>query len=427
MRWRNPRWEPTSANAALWLLGLGMAVSLLGDTTLYVALPTRTAQAGILLSDVGLMLSANRAVRIFLNSPYGLLIERSPRRRVLVVSLFLGALVTWLYSAPGFWPLLAGRVLWGVAWAGIWLGGNAAVLDVSDDANRGRLVGRFQMWSFIGMGGSALLGGVLTDWLGYSRAFVVFALANLLMGVAWWLFLPETRRDSPAVSRQDAASHETLPALSPMDAQGRAPLIAATFLLGLNWLIFLGIIGAVLSLLLQQRVGNEVFLAGIVIPLASLTGALAAANHLLSLLASPLAGWLSDRRGNRWGLVVLALVVGIAALLMAAEGGGFVVVIGLLLSAVAMGVLQTQVMTLAGDHSGANRQGRVLGVLTTVGDLGAAAGPMLAFALLPLVDLRGVFLIAATLLTAMLPWTLWLARREFQVTRMRAAPPASAR
>ena len=48
-------------------LGLGTALSLMGDATLYTVLPTHTAEAGIPLSSVGIMLGINRAVRILLN------------------------------------------------------------------------------------------------------------------------------------------------------------------------------------------------------------------------------------------------------------------------------------------------------------------------------------------------------------------------
>lgn len=405
-------------STTLWLLGLGMAVSLLGDTTLYIVLPTHTAQAGILLTDVGLMLSANRAVRIFLNGPYGVLIERLPRRRVLVPSLLLGALTTLLYTIPGFWPMLVGRVLWGVAWAGIWLGGNTAVLDMSSDANRGRLVGQFQMWMFIGLGGSALLGGLLTDWLGYPATFVVFVGAGLVAALAWGLFLPETR---PASLPAGALALSPL-GIPPLPRPRRvAPLLTAVMLLGLNWLIFMGMLGAMLALLLRERVGDHVTLLGVLIPLATFTGALSAANQVLSLLASPAAGWLSDRSGDRWGLMVFALALGVASLVMVAEGVGAVAVVGLLLTAIATSVIQTQAVTLAGDYGEANHRGRVLGLLNTAGDVGSAAGPVLAFALLPLIALRGVCLLAAAALMLALPWTLWIAWRERRVRVMSLA------
>ncbi|MBZ0296095.1 MAG: MFS transporter, partial [Anaerolineae bacterium] len=136
---------PSSKARTLNLLGLGVMLSLVGDTAIYIVLPTHTVEAGILLVDVGLMLSANRLIRIFINSPYGYLIERWPRRRVLIASQLIGALANLLYLFPGFWPMLAGRLLWGVAWSGIWIGSNTAVLDIATRADRERLVGRHHM------------------------------------------------------------------------------------------------------------------------------------------------------------------------------------------------------------------------------------------------------------------------------------------
>ena len=119
-----------SHDRALFLIGLGVAISLLGDLTLYVVLPTHTRAAGIALADVGLMLSANRLIRILINGPAGVLIERWPRRRMVIPALFIGALSSLLYTIPGFWPLLIGRLLWGTAWAGVWLGASTMVLGM---------------------------------------------------------------------------------------------------------------------------------------------------------------------------------------------------------------------------------------------------------------------------------------------------------
>jgi MFS family permease len=68
------------------LLGIGIAISLLGDATLYTVLPHPdiSTQLGITLSMVGLLLGANRATRLVLNSPVGILYDRMPRRGLLI-------------------------------------------------------------------------------------------------------------------------------------------------------------------------------------------------------------------------------------------------------------------------------------------------------------------------------------------------------
>ena len=123
----------------LWPLGLGTALSLMGDATMYTVLPTHTVDAGIVLSSVGVLLGANRAVRILLNGPAGLAYDRCPRRWLFVPALFIGAVSTAIYAlVRGFWPLLMGRLLWGLAWSGIWVGGATVILDVTTDRDRGR-------------------------------------------------------------------------------------------------------------------------------------------------------------------------------------------------------------------------------------------------------------------------------------------------
>ena len=174
-------------------VSLATGLSLLGDTALYTVLPTNAAVAGVAIASVGVLLSVNRFIRLFLNTPIGLLADRWPRRRVFVPAVFLGAISTGLYAMTvGFWPLLFGRLLWGVAWAGIWVSGNAIILDITKDHDRGRWIGRYHFAFFFGAASGAILGGILTDWLGYRGAMTVAASLTLGGALVALLMLPET-------------------------------------------------------------------------------------------------------------------------------------------------------------------------------------------------------------------------------------------
>jgi len=398
-RWR----QSLSPRITLAIIGLGVALSLAGDSTLYVVLATHTTAAGILLTDVGLMLSANRLVRLPINTPVGLLLERLPRRGVLVPALFLGGFSTLLYTIPGFWTLLLGRLLWGLAWAGVWLGASTAVLDLTDETNRGQFSGQLQSWFFLGVGLSSILGGLLTDQLGYSTALLICAGLTLSAALIWLIVLPETR---PAGQPGESTAREHSPAhpLQAQPEQGGATrtLFTAIGVLGLNWLIFMGLIGATLPLLLQERIGDSLLLFSLTIPLSTVTGTLTAASQGSGLLAAAAAGWLSDRSSRRWGLILMACVAGVLALVLIAVGGPGIVIAAVLLGASATSVMQTQVMTLIGDRAGA-RRGRLLGITNTIGDLGSALAPLLAYMLLPGIGLSGLFWLAAALLVCALP------------------------
>lgn len=399
--WKRGRSSEVTPGKVLFPLGLGTALSLMGDAALYTVLPTHTAEAGITLMQVGIILSVNRAVRLFLNGPMGLAYDRSSRRRLFVPALFIGAFSTAVYAATrGFWPLLAGRLLWGLAWSGIWVGGATIILDVTTDRDRGRWTGLYQTWFFLGAAFAAFTGGLLTDQLGYSAAMWIGAVLTAVGGLVALVRLPETRaaKPDPVSFSEEKTSPNWL---------RNSELWVAVILQGINRFVFAGVLAATMALLVQDQLS----ITNLTIGVATLTGVLMAGRTVLSVIAAPLAGTLSDRLGNRWKVTLGGLLIGAVSMSLLSWSSPASILVGVLLGAVASGSVQALSTALTGDLVTRSRRGRAIGLLYTAGDLGSAAGPAVAYTLLLSIGLSGVYLISAGLFAVGAVLVLWLLKR----------------
>lgn len=388
------------AGRVLFPLGLGTALSLMGDATLYTVLPTHTEEAGVTLAGVGLLLGINRAVRLFTNGPAGLAYDRLPRRRLFLPALFLGALSTAIYAATqGFWPLFIGRLLWGIAWSGIWVGGATMIMDVAAPQERGRWTGLYQIWFFVGSALGSLGGGVLTDLVGYDATMWTGAGLTALGGLVALFLLPETSKLRASTVGPSARDPQTIlgPApgtgARPMGPRANCPLWLAVSMQGLNRFIVSGVVSGTIGLVIQDWTAST----GVAMGVATVTGLILAGRTLLSMVSAPLSGTLSDRLPSRWSVVAGGLAIGAAGMSLLAWGSTAGILLGISTVAVAGGNLQSLATALTGDTVMPEQRGRAIGLLHTVGDFGSAIGPSIAYALLPLLGLRTLYLLCAGL------------------------------
>jgi MFS family permease len=89
------------------------------------------------------------------------------------------------------------------------------------------------------------------------------------------------------------------------------------------------------------------------------------------------------------GFVILVLPAGLGAMSL-----------GVALVSVCAAALTAVLAALVGDLAADNRSGLIMGGLATAGDLGSATGPLVAYALAPVLDLRWVYLFCAVALAS---------------------------
>jgi MFS family permease len=133
---------------------------------------------------------------------------------------------------------------------------------------------------------------------------------------------------------------------------------------------------------------------------ATLTGVLMAGRTLLSMVAAPMAGTMSDWLGSRWRVAAWGLSIGVISMVLVAWGEPLAILAGVSLSAVAGGSVPVLATALTGDLVSQAQRGRAIGLLHTAGDLGSAIGPPAAYALMMWIGLQGVYLLCAGLFAA---------------------------
>lgn len=339
-----------------------VALSLLGDALLYALLPSRPEAFGLRVWQVGILLGANRLVRLVTNEMAGRLVRRSHSNQPLYWAVIAGSLITASYALPiGFWGLLAARLAWGACWSLFRVEGYLAALAISTNRTRGRIFAAYQAITRIGQGGGVLVGGLLADTIGITSTFFVFAVGTL-SGILFLLKTP--KRISSTQTPESDSQH------------GRQPF---------------GLWGCALALTMtEQMVANltgrlVADRVGPVLPLSlgvtSLTGLLLGFRSFGTLALGPLTGMIGDRFGRRRLLMILMVLQAICI-------GGIAffrpwpLMITCLLLQFASGIgVHLLLYTLAGDLAPYRDGALHVSRFSTFLDLGTAIGPIVGFAL----------------------------------------------
>jgi MFS family permease len=403
-------------------LGLAACLSLFGDLSLYAVLITQVDALGLGLASVGIMLSINRLVRIPGNPLAGLLYDRWGRRNLFLLGMLLGVLSTAGYGlVVGFWPFLLTRLAWGIAWTLINVGGMSMVIDVSTRANRGRWMGTFNTWILAGLALGPMVGGPLVELVGFRSAMLICASLTLLGLAVAAMGLPETAIPQASTAQPRPPVEEIWrrrlarywqQATNAVVHGDRGILIASALYLIVQFCGD-GIVLSTLSLLLQRRFGAQVSIGGLVVGIGAAAGLMLGIRSLLAGAAGPYAGHLSDTRLGRWPVIGCSLGLGIAGFgLLAFATAPGIMLAGVALAAIGSGTALATLAAVVGDLTPARREGAVMGLYATAGDLGSAAGPVLAFALLAALDLKWIYLLCSVAFLIGLWLILDLRRRQ---------------
>ncbi|MGD9829535.1 MAG: MFS transporter [Hyphomicrobiaceae bacterium] len=364
-----PQTTAAEADRASRNAALALTATLPGDTLLYLLLPLYAAEFGVTLPEAGLLLAANRLVRI---AGYGWVArfyaDRGPRAACLAAT--IGAILSTLIYATlsGVWALLIGRLLWGLAFAAMNIANHALPTAVVEGA--AQRTGRARAIIAIGPTVGLLGGAVLAVYYGPRAVFLALAVVACL-GPLFALRLPFHRepsaRGGPRFERP-------------------GPISLWSFTMGFTldglFMFGLGLLAA------ASYPKGAVIAAGVAMSL----------RYVTEIVFSSAGGAIADRHGARRVLVILSFMTAAALALLSASG------LLLWLAAAAAIIFRAMAQPLVPPVVAAAFPGpaRVpaLARQATWRDIGAGTGPLVAGIAFPLLPTFAIYGGAALMVVA---------------------------
>jgi MFS family permease len=398
----SPRGATPSAISLALALAPGTLLAGVAGGIAFPILPIVGLRLGLSLPFIGIILAANRAMRVVSSPMVGMIADRFGGRRTLLAGLMVQVVVLMLFAlgivthCPG--PLfLAGRLLHGPGSACVFIAAQALALHAGGPSHAGRAAATVRTAIVLGVPIGLAAGGLVSDAVGDAATFTIAAGAVVLALGAAYVRVPDLR--GPIGVRPPLG--ETLRAM-----RDRRLLAIGALNLVLNFSVG-GMILTTLALLVHERhisalSRNEQGTAGL------LMGWMIVVDAALT----PLAG----RIGDRWraharvaaGAMVF-LVAGLALVGLSDRATGLAV--GLALVGAGGAGLGPSLLVLMGNLVPRERRGTGVGLMQLCGDVGGTLGPLVGTALFA--GATAVpYMATAALCACFIPLAAWLGRVE---------------
>ena len=396
--------DPISPRRMIFALTPGVMLAGISAGIAFPILPSVGLKVGLPVAFIGLVLAANRIVRVLVAPAVGTLVDRFGGRRAMLVGLAMQVLGMGLFtlgvttSFPGTF-LLLGRIVHGLGSAGTFVAAGALALHGGGSEHAGRIGGAVRAAIQLGVPIGLVCGGFLSDWLNDALTFGAGAIGLFLSGICAYVLIPDLRvhvagRASIAVALREMADGRMaaigiLGFASAFCGSGMV-LTTTTLLVHTYRLSAFG---------LPERATASVLMGWLVVSEA--------------LVTTPF-GRLGDRRNWHAQIAVAGLALTVPALCILAFATRVpTVAAGMTLLGIGVAGLGPSLFALLGRFVAPERRGLGVGALQVATDLGGAVGPLVGSSLFA-GSLALPYLLTAAVSVLLLPvgWRLVRATRS---------------
>lgn len=361
------------ADRATFNASMTLSLTLPGDVVLYLLLPIHAAAFGVSLPEVGILLAANRLVRIVgYNWVARFYAERGPRLACLLAVVGSVAAALGYALLSGLWALLVARLIWGLSFAAMNIATH--VLPTADLTAAARRSGWSRSIIAAGPMIGLVVGALIAHFYGPRVVFLLLAVAALC-SAAFAMRLPSTPERHVASGPRFAKP---------------GPISVWSFCSGftLDGLFIFG-----LALLAKENLPQGAAIAA---------GLAMALRYLFEITLSPIGGRFAQRIGARRLLIILSMIAAAAFVLLGL--GNPLLWVGVIAVTTLRALLQPLPAPVVAEAFPGPARVSALARQATWRDIGAGAGPLAAGLLFPQFPALGIYIGAAALLAVSSAW-----------------------
>jgi MFS family permease len=341
-------------------------VMSVGQAMVVPTIPTLASEFEVSVGLAAQLVTAGMLGRMAAVIPTGQLLDRYGRRPLLIGGPLLVAAASALTAvAPAFWMLLVAQFLTG-------LGGNAwtsarelAAIDVIRPEQRGRVMSGFFGMHSVGLAIGPVLGGLVTENLGFRAVFWVYALMNVFTFLVS-LGIRETTHVRPA-ARPGLLNLGRLSEVEPYFRTTYVVLVYNTFVATMRSALIVSLI----PLYIGIQLGHT----------ATEIGSWFGLYGLVNVLMIGPTGMLLDKAGRKAVVVPSTYIATFVFLVFPIATGnlqlGILAVLTGLANGLALGTMATYTYDVIPEHARA----RLQALRRIIADVGAVSGPVLGGAI----------------------------------------------
>jgi MFS transporter, SHS family, lactate transporter len=293
--WREPTKDQWTAWVAAWL---GWTLDAFDFTIFPFLMVPIAKEFNVPLTDVAIVFTLTLWMRLLGATAAGWLSDRMGRKTPLMISIAWYSVCNFIAGfSPSFLFLLVFRTLLGIGMGAEWPAGAALAMETWPIRSRGFMGAILQGSWGLGAVLSSAAYGLLYDsigwrgllWMGILPAFLIIYVRKFVKEPAVWV---ENRRIQRTERREVRA-----PLFSIFKRQVLANTLTACWFMASAFVIGYSI-GGMFPTYLQKDVGLSAGFVALPVLLQS----------LVFFLSSALWGWMADRVGRRWAILVPALL-----------------------------------------------------------------------------------------------------------------------